>query len=64
MSLGKLLTAKEVAKLLNLNILTVYEYMRSGQLPVVKLGRNYRVVASDLEQFITNHRVTNELNIS
>lgn len=52
-----LLTIKEVAQLLKLNTLTVYEYVRNGQLPALKLGRNYRVDYSDLISFIKEHRV-------
>jgi excisionase family DNA binding protein len=52
-----LLTIKEVANLLKLNTLTVYEYVRTGQLQAVKLGRNYRIDYSDLNKFIKEHRV-------
>jgi excisionase family DNA binding protein len=52
-----LLTIKEVADLLKLNTLTVYEYVRDGHLQAVKLGRSYRVDYSDLIKFIKAHRV-------
>ena len=52
----RFLTAKEVATLLKLNILTVYEYIRRGSLPVVKLGRSYRVESSDLDNFIKGQK--------
>lgn len=60
MSRMKLLTPKEVAEFLKLNILTVYEYMRSGRILAIKLGRNYRILDSDLKDFIKNHRLNIE----
>ena len=51
------LTAKEVAKLLRLNILTIYEYLRTGKLQAVRFGRNYRIEKSELNKFIKEHRV-------
>lgn len=51
------LTAKEVAKLLKLNILTIYEYLRTGNLQAVRFGRNYRIEESELNKFIKEHRV-------
>lgn len=60
MSRMKLLTPKEVAEFLKLNILTVYEYMRSGKILAIKLGRNYRILDSDLKDFIKNHRLNIE----
>ncbi len=51
----RLLTVKEVADILRLNILTVYEYLKSGKLMAVKFGRSYRVQEKDLESFINDH---------
>ena len=57
MSKYDLLTIKEVAELLKLNTLTVYEYVRKGELTAIKLGRNYRIVNTDFDEFITAHRL-------
>ena len=51
------LTAKEVANVLKLNILTVYEYIRKGKLMAVKFGRNYRIEEKNLDRFIKEHEV-------
>lgn len=51
-----LLTAKEVANLLKLNVLTVYEYIRKTKLHAVKFGRSYRIEEKDLEKFIKEHK--------
>lgn len=48
----ELLKPKEVAKRLQLNILTIYEYIRSGKLKASKFGRSYRISTNDLEEFV------------
>lgn len=53
---GKFLTVKEIAKLLQLNMMTIYEYIRTNQLLAVRFGRSYRVFEQDLEQFIKIHK--------
>ncbi len=55
-SLQTLLTVKETAQLLKLNPLTVYEYIRTGKLQAIKLGRHYRVTQTDLTTFINTHK--------
>jgi putative molybdopterin biosynthesis protein len=46
------LTVKEASKILKLNIMTVYEYIRRGQLKALKLGRNYRIDINEFNKFI------------
>ncbi len=53
----KLLKPKEVAEKLQLNLLTIYNYIRSGELKAVKFGRTYRVEQTDLLTFVENHEV-------
>ena len=55
-----LLKVSEVAQVLKLNILTVYQYIRQEKLSAVKFGRNYRVEEKDLEKFIEKHKVRNK----
>lgn len=52
-----LLKAKEVAELLQLNILTVYEYVRDGRLKAIRFGRSYRIEEKESEKFIKEHKV-------
>jgi excisionase family DNA binding protein len=54
-------TPKEVAKSLQINILTVYAYMRTGKLNAVRLGRVYRIQDRDFNRFIREHKVTSAL---
>ena len=53
----RILKVKEVAELLKLNILTVYEYVRDGKLKAIRFGRSYRIEEKDLEKFIREHKV-------
>jgi excisionase family DNA binding protein len=46
------LSPKEVAKELQLNLLTIYKYIRTKKLLAIKFGRNYRVRNEDLDKFI------------
>lgn len=48
----QLLTAAEVAEQLRVSTMTVYRLIRSGELPAVRVGRNYRVRADDLDEYL------------
>lgn len=48
----QLLTAAEVADQLRVSTMTVYRLIRRGELPAVRVGRNYRVRARDLTAFL------------
>lgn len=52
---AQLLTVQEVAKILRLNPLTVYGYIRAGKIRAAKFGRSYRVSQEDLQDFINRH---------
>jgi len=43
---------EEVAKRLKVAYLTVYRWVRSGKLPAVKAGKQYRITKHELDQFI------------
>ncbi len=47
-----LLTAAEVADQLRVSTMTVYRLIRRGDLPAVRVGRNYRVREQDLVAFL------------
>ena len=48
----RLLTAGEVADQLRVSTMTIYRLIRRGELPAVRVGRNYRVRASDLDRYL------------
>ncbi len=47
-----LLTADEVADQLRVSTMTVYRLIRRGELPAVRVGRNYRVRVSALSDYL------------
>lgn len=47
-----LLTAAEVADRLRVSTMTVYRLIRSGELPAVRVGRNYRVAEDALDDYL------------
>ena len=51
----ELLTASDVARILNVSLAFAYQLMQRGEIPTVHLGRSRRVRPSDLEDFIDNH---------
>jgi len=46
---GELYSTEEVADHLGLHVRTVRRYVREGRLPAVKIGKQYRIAAQDLE---------------
>jgi len=50
------LTPSEVAEELQLNLLTIYKYIRNKKLMAVRFGRNYRITKEDLDKFITSNK--------
>lgn len=53
----RLLTAAEVAEDLRVSTMTVYRLIRRGDLPAVRVGRNYRVRLADLETYLAEQVV-------
>ncbi len=48
----RLLTAAEVADQLRVSTMTIYRLIRRGELPAVRVGRNYRVRDEDLTAYL------------
>lgn len=53
-------TVNETAELLKLSHLTIWRYIKSGKLPAYKLGRDWRIKESDLEEFLESRRAKSE----
>ncbi|MFP4148939.1 MAG: helix-turn-helix domain-containing protein [Nitriliruptoraceae bacterium] len=49
---GALLTVGEVADLLRVSNMTVYRLIKAGDLPALRVGRNYRIREMDLTAFL------------
>jgi excisionase family DNA binding protein len=56
-SLGenRLLSAIEVANILNISKVKAYQLMQRGELPSVRMGRTSRVRKQDLDMFVSKH---------
>ena len=49
---SELMTAAETCRYLRITSRTLYRYLQSRQIPAFKLGKEWRFVRSDLEQWI------------
>ncbi|RRN71933.1 helix-turn-helix domain-containing protein [Peribacillus simplex] len=49
-------TIEEVAQLLKVSKLTIYDLVKKGELPVFRVGRQMRMDAKDLEKYITDSK--------
>lgn len=49
---SELMTAEETCRYLKITPRTLYRYLRNRQIPAFKLGKEWRFVRSDLEQWI------------
>ena len=49
-------TIEEVAQLLKVSKLTIYDLVKKGELPVFRVGRQMRMDANDLERYIEGHK--------
>lgn len=49
---NKLLTVNEVANILRVSNMTVYRLVKSGQIPAIRVGKNYRIKESDVNDYL------------
>ena len=54
--LEPLLTIKDVADICVVHTKTVRLWIKAGELPAIRLGRQWRIARNDLEQFIRDNR--------
>lgn len=57
---GGLLTVSEVAATMRVSNMTVYRLIKGGELPAVRVGKNYRIRDSDVERFLEDRSVRTE----
>ena len=57
---GGLLTVSEVAAAMRVSNMTVYRLIMGGELPAVRVGKNYRLREADLERFLEERSVRTE----
>ena len=54
MSDAKFLTVAEVAAMMRVSKMTVYRLVHNGELPAVRVGRSFRVVEEDVNDYLRN----------
>lgn len=45
-------TAQELADKLQMNIMTIYRYIKKGRLRAYKIGKEFRIERSEFEKFL------------
>ncbi len=54
---GGLLTVSEVAGAMRVSNMTVYRLIKNGDLPAVRVGKNYRIREADVEHYLNTRSV-------
>lgn len=52
---GPLMTVTDVAATLKVSARTLYRWIKSGELPVRRLGRSIRIDRRELDRFLARH---------
>jgi excisionase family DNA binding protein len=55
--LREFLTVDEVAKELRVDRRTIMRWIRTGQLPAIKVGQTYRILKSEYQDFLKNRHI-------
>lgn len=53
----RLLTVVEVAATMRVSNMTVYRLIKGGELPAIRVGKNYRIRESDVDQYLYERQV-------
>jgi PTS system nitrogen regulatory IIA component len=51
-----LMSVREIAAYLNVNISTIYMWSQKGQIPAMKIGTMWRYRRSEIEDWLLRHR--------
>ena len=49
---SKFLTVAEVAAMMRVSKMTVYRLVHSGEMPAVRVGRSFRVLEKDVDEYL------------
>ena len=49
---ARFLTVAEVATLMRVSNMTVYRLIKAGDLPAIRVGKNFRIRRSDVESYL------------
>ena len=53
----RLLTVAEVAATMRVSNMTVYRLIKNGDLPALRVGKNYRIRESDMDVYLSDRSV-------
>jgi PTS system nitrogen regulatory IIA component len=56
MSEDQLMSVKDLADYLSVNISTVYQWSQHGQVPAMKIGKMWRYRRADIEEWLNQRR--------
>ena len=51
------LTPKEIAAKLQLNLMTIYSYIKKKKLMAIRIGKGYRIDRDDFDKFIESNKL-------
>lgn len=50
--------AEDLAKLLEVNIMTIYRYIKAGRLKAYKIGKEFRIDKFEFDRFLNSVKTT------
>ena len=53
----RLLTVAEVAATMRVSNMTVYRLIKAGDMPAIRVGKNYRIRESDMDRYLEQRQV-------
>jgi excisionase family DNA binding protein len=53
----RLLTVAEVAAIMRVSNMTVYRLIKAGDLPALRVGKNYRIRESEVDRYLLERQV-------
>ena len=57
---GPLMTVAEVADVLRVSNMTVYRLIKAGEMPALRVGKNYRIREHDLETYLASGEIRSD----
>ena len=57
MKIDKFYTAEELAEALQVNIMTIYRYIKAGKLTAYKFGKEFRIDKKEFERFVNKAKL-------
>lgn len=51
--------AEELADKLDLNVMTIYRYIKSGKLSAYKFGKEFRIDKKEFKKFLEDNKIKN-----